>query len=75
MKLKVLEKILNLIFKLQINKSYNFNVFKKPKLFLIHYSKDKKMILISSISLKAIRDKKLQILKLKIWHLNIPNIS
>ena len=62
-----------------INKSYNqelnesedtiysISKNKKPKAFLVYYSDNHKYIVIDKIELRAIRNKKMKILKLKVW--------
>ncbi|WP_321469601.1 hypothetical protein [Halarcobacter sp.] len=63
-----------------INKSYNqelkesedtiysISKTKKPKAFLVYYSDNHKYIVIDKIELRAIRNKKMKILKLKVWN-------
>lgn len=62
-----------------INKSYNqekekskdilnsISKTKKPKVFLVYYSDNQDLVIIDSINIKPIRNKNLEILKLKVW--------
>jgi len=68
---KVLEDVINKSYNQELNESedtiYSISKTKKPKAFLVYYSDNHKYIVIDKIELRAIRNKKMKILKLKVW--------
>lgn len=76
---KVLENVINKLYNQELNELYNqelnesedtiysISKTKKPKAFLVYYSDNRKYIIIDKIELRAIRNKKMKILKLKVW--------
>lgn len=67
----ILEKIINKAYEQELNLIVGgietISKIKKPNVFLFHYSKNKELVIIDTINIKAIRNKELEIKKLKVW--------
>ncbi len=67
---EILEEIINKAYMQELNLVNNLKAIfkiKKPKIYLFHYSKNKELVIIDTINIKAIRNKELEIKKLKVW--------
>lgn len=64
---KELENIINLSYKTELEKSNIISKIDKPKVYLFYYTENKKLAVIDSLDLRAIRKKSWEILKLKVW--------
>lgn len=69
---KILEEVINKSYNQELNHSddkiNSISKTKKPKVFLVYYSNNQQFIVIDKIELRVIRNKKLEILKLKVWN-------
>ena len=64
---KILEDFINQSYKTHLENINSISKVNKPKVYLFYYSSDKKLVVIDYINIKAIRNRKDEILKLKVW--------
>lgn len=63
----ILESIINKSYKQELKKCSILSKTYKPNIHLFYYSSDNKLVVIDRINIKAIRNGKWKILKLKVW--------